>query len=120
MTTCTVHMTMLEASSGSIYMNVFGSVLILKLGWRNRFSGEAADRVLSGAVEETVEHFVMEFGGLSRTRERYRIDENISVEEVLLSEGKTEERVKRYTKMLHEMWTERSRQTELIVGTYVL
>ena len=59
-----------------IYGNTFGSVLMFRyrsntlgLKWNNRFSGGAMDCLLCGAVEETVEHFVVECGGLRETRE---------------------------------------------------
>ena len=72
-----------------------------------------------------MEHFVMECGGLRETTEKCGGDSGafcdgvrwtvgdyiercglgggISVEEMLLFEGRTEERVERYTKMLEEM-----------------
>ena len=41
------------------------------------------------------------------TRERHEVRGGVRVEEVLLFEGRTEERVERFTKMLEEMWAER-------------
>lgn len=46
---------------------------------------------------------LVECGGIGRV---------ISVEELLLFEGKTEEVMERYTRMLNEMWTERMRLME--------
>ena len=50
-----------------------------------------------------MEHFVWECGGLTETRERCRVGGGVSAEEALLFEGRTEERVERYTRMLDEM-----------------
>ena len=83
-----------------MYRNAFGSVLMfrcrtntLKLRQRNRFNDDAADCVLCGAVEEIMEYFVMECGGLREIRERCGVGGGFSFEEALLFEGRTEERV---------------------------
>ena len=70
----------------------------LGLRWKNRFS--------AGAVEETVEHFVVECGGLREVR---GVNASVGVEEALLYQERTEEGVERYTKMLDEMLRERGR-----------
>ena len=54
----------------------------------------------------------MECGGLRETTKRYGVGGGISAEEVLLFEGRTEERVERDKRMLDEMWTERERLIE--------
>ena len=72
------------------------------------------DCLLCGAVEETVEHFVVGCGGLTETRERCGVNAGVSIEEALLFEGKTEEEVESYTKMLDEIWRERKRLIELV------
>ena len=59
--------------------------------------------LLCGAVEETVEQFVMEWGRLKEIRGRYEIGRVIFVEEVLLFGGRTEKRVESNTKMLEQM-----------------
>ena len=66
----------------------------------NRFSGGAVDCLLCGAVEETVEHFVVECGGLRGARERCGVGRSVGVGETLLFEGSTEEK---YTRTLDEM-----------------
>ena len=74
-----------------------------------QFSGEAVYCLLCGAVEEMVEHFVVECGGLRETRERCGVNAGVSVEQALLFEGRSEEGMERYTRMLDEMWKERRR-----------
>ena len=68
------------------------------------------------AVEETVEHFVVVCGDLRETREKCGVYAGAGVEEALLFEGRTEERVERYTKMLDEMWSERRMLMDLVDG----
>ena len=55
-----------------------------------------------------------ECGSLRETRERYGVDADVGVEEVLLFEGRSGERVERYTRMLDEMWKERRRLMDLM------
>ena len=67
------------------------------------------DCLLCGAE---VEHFVMKCEGIRTIPERHGVRGGVRVEEVLLFEGKTKEKVDRYTKMLVEMWAERERLIE--------
>ena len=46
----------------------------------------------------------MDCGGLRETRERCGVNAGVCVEEALLFEGRTEEGVESYTRMLNEMW----------------
>ena len=106
-----------------IYRNVFGSVLMLrcrtntlKLRWRDGFYCSAVDYLLCGAEKETVDHFVMICEGIRMIRERHGVRGGVRVDEVLLFEGRTEEMVDGFTKMLEEMWTERGRLIESKAG----
>ena len=84
----------------------------LKLRWRDGFSGGAVDCLLCGAEVETVEHFAMKCEGIRMIRERHGVRGGVRVEEVLLFEGRTKEKVDGYTRMLEEMWAERERETD--------
>ena len=102
-----------------IYRNVFGSLLMfrcrtntLKLRWRDGFAGGAVSCLLCGAEVETVEHFVMKCERIRAIRERHGVRGGVRMEEVLLFEGRTVEKVDGYTKMLEEMWAERGRLVE--------
>ena len=68
--------------------------------------------VLCEAEVETVEHFVMKCEGIRMIRERHGVCGGVRVEEVLLFEGRTKEKVDGYTRMLEEMWAERERLIE--------
>ena len=53
------------------------------------------DFVLCEGVEEIVEHFLVECGGLRENRERCGVSRGVEVEKVQLFEGRTEERVEK-------------------------
>ena len=84
----------------------------LMLRWRDGFSGGAVDCLLCGAEVEMVEHFVMKYEGIRTIWERHGVRGDVKVEEVLLFEGRTKEKVDGYTRKLEEMWTERKRLIE--------
>ena len=68
------------------------------------------DCLLCGAVEETVADFVTECAVLVGKRNQFGVtqeDALISLEEILLFRGKTEERVQRSIGLLEEMWKNR-------------
>ena len=65
--------------------------------------------LLCGAEEETMEHFVMKCEGIGTIQELRGVRGGVRVEEVLLFEGRTKERVDGFTKMLEEIWAERGR-----------
>ena len=48
--------------------------------------------------------------------ERCGVNAGVRVEEALLFEGRSEERVERYTRMLVGMWKERRRLMDLVGG----
>ena len=50
-----------------------------------------------------MEYIVVECGGLRETRERCRVNAGVGVEEALLFEGRSEEGVESYTKMMDDM-----------------
>ena len=87
----------------------------LKLRWRDGFSGGAVDCLLRRAGVETVEHFMMKCEGIRTIRERHGVRGNVRVEEVLLLEVRTREKVDGYTRMLEEMWVERERERERLI-----
>ena len=57
---------------------------------------------------------MVECGGLRETRERCGVNAGVGVEESLLFEGRTEEGVESYTRMMGEIWRERGRLVELV------
>ena len=59
-----------------------------------------------------MEHFVMKCEGIRMIREQHGVCGGVRVDEVLLFEGRTKERVDGFTNMLKEMWTERGRLIE--------
>ena len=61
-----------------------------------------------------MEHFVVECGGLRETIERCGVNAGVGVEEALLFQGRSEEGVERYTRMLDQMWRERRRLMYLV------
>lgn len=63
---------------------------------------------------------MVECCGLGETRDIYRVGGGVGVEEVLLFEGRAEEKVERYTKILDDMWTVRGELIELRERTDVL
>ena len=114
-TTLRLYRNKVDIGEEGIYRNTYGTVLMFRcrtntlgLRWKNQFSGEAVDCLLCGAL----------CGGVwwseGDKRERYGVDADIGVEEVLLFEGRSEEGLERYTRMLDEMWKERRRLMDLM------
>ena len=125
-TTLRLYRNRVEIGEEGIYGNVFGSVLMfrcrtntLRLRWSDDFSGGAVDCFLCGTEEEMVDHFVMKCEGIRMIRERLGVREVVRVEEVLVFEGRTEERVTRFTKIPEEIWAERGRLIESRRGNFL-
>ena len=51
-----------------------------------------------------MEHFAKKCERIRMIRERHRVRGGAKMEKVLLFEGRTEEMVERFTKMLEELW----------------
>ena len=75
------------------------------------------DCLLCGAKKETVEYFVMNNEIIRIIRERHGVCRGVRMEEVFLFEGRTEERVEIFTKILEEMWAVRGRLIESRAGS---
>ena len=56
---------------------------------------------------------MVECGSLKEARERCGVGAGVGVEEALLFEGRTEERVEIYMRMLDEMWRKKRKLMEL-------
>ena len=60
-----------------------------------------------GAVEETVEYFVIECGAMDEIRQQFGVMRGDELREVLAFGEKTEGRVERVMRMLEQMWKRR-------------
>ena len=108
-TTLWLYRNKVEIGKEGIYRNVIGSLLMLqyltdtlRLRWREGYSGGAVECLLCGAEDETVEHFVTVCERIKMTRERHGARGDVRMDNVLLFEGRTEEKVERFTKIFEE------------------
>ena len=126
-TTLQLYRNKVNIGDEEIYCNRLGAVILfqcrtntLRLKWRQGFVGGAVVRwtahcVDSGAVEETVAHFVTECVVLEGVREQFGVTldgrEEV-LEEILLFRGRTHEKVERSIALLEEMWRSRRREMD--------
>ena len=79
----------------------------LKLDWRNRFvGGDARCRVCGTAKVETMEHFLLECGGLREVQEMSSMGE-VPICELLLFGVRREENMDKYRRYIGRLWSKR-------------